>query len=346
MSTFKDWYLNQSTEDLVELGNFICQKIYGNNVFIRGLIEFSNTCSCDCLYCGLRKSNKNVKRYILSNDEIEKIIIKGLSKGFKTFVLQSGENESYIPDKISQLLINLRKKIKTDFAITLSCGVYPKQVYKEWKKLGANRYLLRFETSDEDLYSKLCPTKSLKNRLKALEDLKNLGYEVGSGFMVGLPDERLETRLNNLLVCKELELDMIGIGPFIPNSNTPLKDEKTLDIEETIRMAALLRILLPYSNIPATTAAGTLDPLGREKMLAAGANVLMPNITPKENKKEYLLYDNKICIDEDGFQCLGCLDNRVKSIGKQISLEKGNSKAWEIRQNHKIKKSNIKYTYS
>lgn len=331
LDELKNIYYKYKTQDLVKYADSICRKVYGNKVFLRGLIEFSNICSCDCLYCGIRKSNKNVNRYMLSNDEIEKIIIEGIGKGFKTFVLQSGENENIIPDKISKLLLNLRKKITDDIAITLSCGVYSKDVYKQWKKLGAKRYLLRFETSDEDLYSKLCPTKSLQNRLKALTDLKSCGYEVGSGFMVGLAGETLEIRLRNLLLCKEFGFDMVGIGPFIPNSNTPLKDEKPLNIEETIKMTALLRILLPYANIPATTASGTLDPFGREKMLSSGANVLMPNITPKENKKEYLLYDNKICIDEDGYQCIGCLNSRVKTIGKEISFERGDSKSWELR---------------
>ncbi|HPC38703.1 MAG TPA: [FeFe] hydrogenase H-cluster radical SAM maturase HydE [Exilispira sp.] len=328
-----NWYLSKNTEELIKLADDICRKTYQNKVYLRGLIEFSNICSCDCLYCGIRKSNKNINRYILSNEQIENIISIGIQKGLKTFVLQSGENESTIPDKISSLLHNIRKKYDEEIAITLSCGVYPKEVYKQWKKDGANRYLLRFETSNEKLFEKLCPSKSFSKRIKALEDLKSTGYEVGSGFMVGLPGETIETRIENILFCKEFDFDMVGIGPFLPNKNTPLKDEKPLDIDETIRLTAMLRIFLPFANIPATTAAGTLDPLGREKMLMAGANVLMPNITPTENKKDYLLYPNKICLDEDGIKCLSCLEKRVNSIGKILSFEKGNSKSWENRLN-------------
>ncbi len=320
-----DWYSKQNTEYLVDLGNLICKKVHGSKVYLRGLIEFSNVCESDCLYCGIRKSNKKVNRYILSNEKIENIISNGLKKGFNTFVLQSGENQAAIPDKICELLQNVRKKFGDDFAITLSCGVYPKEVYREWKRLGANRYLLRFETSDEKLYKKLCPGKSFSKRLSALEDLKSEGYEVGSGFMVGLPEETLAIRMQNILLCHYFGFDMIGIGPFIPNENTPLKDVRALPIEETIRITAMLRIFLPYANIPATTAAGSIDTYGREKMLKAGANVLMPNITPIENKKDYLLYPNKICLDEDGIKCLSCLDSRVKSIGKTLSFERGDS---------------------
>ncbi len=261
----------------------------------------------------------------MSNEEIIDTIKKGINIGFKTFVLQSGEDNSNLPDKMIDLLKNIRKNISDDIAITLSCGVYPFEVFKEWKKAGATRYLLRFETSDEYLFSKLCPGKSLKDRLTSLENLKTLDYETGSGFMVGLPGETIETRIKNILLSKKLNLDMVGIGPFIPHPDTPLKYVEKLQIEESIRLTALLRIFLPYSNIPATTAAGTIDPLGRERMLMAGANVLMPNITPKIFKKDYLLYPNKICIDEDGWQCISCLNKRVESIGKKISWERGDS---------------------
>ncbi|MFN3410817.1 MAG: [FeFe] hydrogenase H-cluster radical SAM maturase HydE [Exilispira sp.] len=329
-----NWYFNQKTEDLIKYSNYLCEKLYGKIVYLRGLIEFSNICQRDCLYCGIRKSNKNVNRYILTNEQIKNIILDGLSRGFKTFVLQSGENDKIIPEKISNLLFeikNIKKSHMDDFAITLSCGVYQKEVYKSWKKYGANRYLLRFETSDEKIFKNLCPGRTLDERLKALDDLKILGYEVGSGFMVGLPGENHRTRINNILLCHHFQFDMVGIGPFIPHSQTPLKDEKPLLIEESIRLTALLRIILPFSNIPATTAAGTLDPFGREKMLCSGANVLMPNITPKERKKDYLLYDGKICINEEGYQCIGCLESRLEKINKNISLDKGDSLSYHIR---------------
>lgn len=340
LNNFEVWYEEQKTNDLVHLANLICKKVYGQKVYLRGLIEFSNICNCDCLYCGIRKSNEQVNRYLLSNETIFNIIKNGYAKGFKTFVLQSGENQNNIPDKISSLLYRIRKELSKDIAITLSCGTYPLEVLKQWKKDGANRYLIRFETSDETLYSKLCPGKRLQDRIDTIINLRSLGYEVGSGFMIGLPDEDVRTRLKNILLSYTLELDMVGIGPFIPHSQTPLADTKSLSIEETIRMTALLRIFLPYSNIPATTAAGTLDIYGREKMLESGANVLMPNITPLENKKDYLLYPGKICLDEDGYKCLSCLDLKTSKIGKKISLERGDS-LYKRKKLKKFKNQNL-----
>jgi len=319
--------------------DIVLENTYKNKVYIRGLIEFSNICVNDCLYCGIRRSNNNVKRYILEYDKIINLIVKEFSKGIKTFVLQSGEmEESFIKEFILKVIKEARKKIKDDFAITLSCGVYSKNTYKEWKKAGVDRYLLRFETSDPKLYKFLCPGKSLKKRLNALYDLKNLGYEVGSGFMVGLPFEDDQTRAKNLLLCRDFDFDMVGIGPYIPHIDTPLYNEsfkyyngediKSLNQKKvylTKRLTSFLRLMLPYSNVPATTASGTINPQGREIMLKAGANVLMPNITEKNYKKYYLLYPDKICIDEDGFNCVNCLSKRLENIGKEISFERGDS---------------------
>ncbi|QJR22881.1 [FeFe]-hydrogenase maturation protein HydE [Brevinematales bacterium NS] len=320
-----EWLLSRSTTELVSLAQQVCAETYGNKVFLRGLIEFSNECLCDCLYCGIRKSNHKAQRYTLSDEEILETVKKGLSFGFKTFVLQSGEYRIELPERMARLLYQLRHITGEDVAFTLSCGVYPREVYREWKKAGANRYLLRFETSDESLFARLCPGKTLSKRLQALDDLKAEGYAVGSGFMVGLPGETVAIRLRNVLLCRELQLEMVGIGPFLPHPDTPLASESPLPIEETIRITALLRLLLPWANIPATTASGSLHPQGREMMLAAGANVLMPNITPTEKKHHYLLYPNKICLDEDGWECLSCLSLRVASVGKEISFERGES---------------------
>ncbi len=319
------WWENQSTETLVHLASETCSKTYGNKVYLRGLIEFSNECLCDCLYCGIRRSNTHVTRYSLTDEEIIETVKRGLMTGFHTFVLQSGENRPELPERMARLLSTLRKIAGNDVAFTLSCGVYPREVYREWKKAGADRYLLRFETSDPDLYARLCPGRTLDHRLQALEDLRVEGYAVGSGFMVGLPGEDALTRLENVLLCRELRLEMVGIGPFIPHPDTPLRDSSSLPIELTIRTTALLRLLLPWANIPATTAAGSLHPRGREMMLEAGANVLMPNITPVEKKRHYLLYANKICLDEDGWECLSCLSLRVASVGKTLSFERGES---------------------
>ncbi|URA09550.1 [FeFe] hydrogenase H-cluster radical SAM maturase HydE [Thermospira aquatica] len=325
--TLFSWWEDQPTETLTKMADEVCRKTYGNKVYLRGLIEFSNECFCDCLYCGIRRSNAKITRYSLTDEEIIETVKRGLQRGFHTFVLQSGENRADLPERMTKLLFTLRKIAKEDVAFTLSCGVYPREVYREWKKAGAHRYLLRFETSDPRLYASLCPGKTLDRRLQALEDLRQEGYAVGSGFMVGLPGEDARTRFENVLLCRDLRLEMVGIGPFIPHPDTPLGKEghKSLPIEFTVRTTALLRLFLPWANIPATTAAGSLHPRGREMMLEAGANVLMPNITPVEKKKHYLLYANKICLDEDGWECLSCLSLRVASVGKTISFERGES---------------------
>lgn len=320
----KDLYYSKPLDELIYMANKVCRSIYGERVFLRGLIEFSNVCTMDCKYCGIRRSNKNVKRYTMSEEEIFDIVKKGINYGFKTFVLQSGESSTFTVNRLAKLVEKI-KLIDASVAITLSCGYFSKNELKTLKLAGADRYLIRFEIADEKLYSYLKNGQKLSQRLEVIYNLKELGFEAGSGFMVGLPGETDEILLKNLKLCKELELDMIGIGPFIPHNDTPLKNEKLYPIERTIKATALLRLMLPYSNIPATTAAGTLDPIGREKMLKAGANVLMPNITPPENKKNYLLYPDKICINETGFDCISCMKLRVASIGKKISLERGDS---------------------
>jgi len=318
-------YDNCTIEELSVKANEICLKNYGNKVFLRGLIEFSNYCDKDCLYCGIRNSNGNVKRYRLTEDEIINAVTEGFKSGLKTFVLQSGEDEYFTIDKLAKIIEQIKTNTDGQAALTLSVGIKTKKEFNELKKAGADRYLLRFETSDEKLHSYLRNGISLKRRLQALTDLKDLDFEVGSGFMVGLPDETDNIRLNNLMLSQEFGFDMVGIGPFIPHQETPLKDAKQEPLELTIKMVSLLRMVLPFSNIPATTAAGSLSPEGREKMLSAGANVLMPNITPVGYKKDYLLYPGKICLDEDGFQCISCLDKRIKIVNKEISFGRGDS---------------------
>jgi biotin synthase len=320
----RDLYFSEKTENLAKMANEVCEKTYGKKVFLRGLIEFSNYCKNNCLYCGIRRDNKKVVRYSLSEGEIFSIVKNGIAAGLKTFVLQSGETPVYSVKRICKLVEGI-KNIAPDIAITLSCGYFEKDELFMLKNAGTDRYLLRFEVADENLYSYLKNGESLSKRVAMLYNLKELGFETGSGFMVGLPDETDEIMLKNLKLCKDLDLDMVGIGPFIPHPDTPLKNSRLFPIERTVKAVAILRLLLPYSNIPATTASGTIDPLGREKMLAAGANVLMPNITPENVKEHYLLYPNKICINESGFSCLSCLELRVKSVGKYISYERGDS---------------------
>lgn len=324
ISIYKD-----KSDYIFELARDICYSIYGNKVFLRGLIESSNICVKDCLYCGIRKGNNKVIRYKLTKNEILDTVKKGYDYGLRTFVIQSGEF-AYSVKELCDIVESIKNNY-SDIAITLSCGLMSKSQYKELKNSGCDRYLMRFETSDEKIYSYL-RNDSLKRRIKGLYDLKELGFETGSGFMVGLPGESEETRINNALLCYDLSLDMIGIGPFIPHKDTPLGNSEQVPIDYTIRMTALLRILLPYSNIPATTAAGTLSQNGREKMLWAGANVLMPNITQNIYKKNYLLYPDKICIDESGFECIGCLSNRVKSVGKEISFDRGDSYSFRMKE--------------
>lgn len=323
-----DLYKN-NRELLFKKSREICNSIYSNKVFLRGLIEISNVCYCDCLYCGIRKSNTEIERYKLNLKEIIEIVKKGYKQGLKTFVLQSGEF-AYSVKELCEIVESIKKVTNNEVAITLSCGLMSKKQYQDLKYAGCDRYLMRFETSNEKLYS-LFRNDSLKKRIDGLVNLKELGFEVGSGFMVGLPDETEEIRIKNALLSYELGLDMIGIGPFIPHKDTPLGNSIQQPIDLTIKMTALLRILLPYSNIPATTAAGTLSKDGREKMLWAGANVLMPNITPQNYKKFYLLYPDKICIDESGFACINCLKARVATIGKEISFERGDSYSYKYK---------------
>lgn len=320
-----DFYKKSSTDELSKRADEVCRSVYGDAVFLRGLIEFSNYCDKECLYCGIRHSNTNVHRFRLTEDEIIATVRDGYNSGLKTFVLQSGEDNWYSQKKLCYIIEEIKKVTDNVAALTLSCGIKTKSQYKELKSAGCDRYLIRFETSDESLHRYLRNGISLKRRLMALDDLKSLGFEVGSGYMVGLPGETEDIRINNALLCHKYGFDMVGVGPFIPHHETPLKDAPQEPIELAIRSTALVRLLLPKTNIPATTAAGTLDKNGREKILKSGANVLMPNITPTDYKKDYILYPNKICIDESGFQCVGCLSGRVKTVNKKLSYDRGDS---------------------
>ena len=322
----EELFFEQEIENIIQLANEVCLKTYGNKVFLRGLIEFSNQCIMNCLYCGIRRENKKIFRYTMANDEIFEIVKIGYEKGIRTFVLQSGENNTGLSHRnLCELTYKIKKHFQ-DAAITLSCGYFNKNQLKSLKDTGADRYLIRFEVADDRIYDYIKNGEKLAKRVQMLYNLKELGFETGSGFMVGLPNETDAVLLKNLKLCKELELDMVGIGPFIPHPDTPLKNAILQPLERTLKMVALLRILLPYSNIPATTAAGSIDPRGREKMLLSGANVLMPNITPVRYKQNYILYPNKICVNESNFSCFSCMEKRVFSINKKISFETGTSK--------------------
>jgi biotin synthase len=319
-----DLYRGADTEELATRARKLCEKVHGKKILLRALIEFSNECSLDCLYCGIRAGNAAVERYRLTEDELAAAAESAYAAGLRSFVLQSAEDGWYTTDRLAAAVERIGARCP-DAAITLSCGIKPRSQYRTLKSAGADRYLLRFETSDPELHARLRNGISLARRLRALEDLRAEGYQLGSGFMVGLPGETEETRIANALLCAELELDLVGIGPFIPHPATPLAGSKQESIELTLRMTSLLRLLMPEAHLPATTAAGSLDPEGREKMILAGANVLMPNMTPVPVRKNYLLYPGKICIDEAGERCLGCLALRMKSVDRELSFDRGDS---------------------
>lgn len=311
---------NKKNDWLFNLADKIRRKYVGNEVHLRGLIEFSNICKCNCKYCGLRSENKTIDRYRISEEEIISYAKNAVKMGYKTVVLQSGEDKFFDTDK----MCNIIKKIKElDIALTLSIGERTFEEYKAFKQAGADRYLIRIETTDKNLYKKMHPNMDFNNRIRCLEDLKTLGYEVGTGCLVGLPEQTIESLANDILFFKEIEADMIGIGPFIPHPQTPLKDTKHGDFILALKVMALTRILLKDINIPATTAMETLNPNGRIIALQSGANVVMPNITTSEYREKYEIYPNKICIHENPDKCRGCIENKITSIGRTISTDFG-----------------------
>ena len=301
-------------------------KHYGNKVFIRGLIEISNYCKNDCYYCGIRRSNKNCERYKLTPDEIIECAKEGYSLGFRTFVLQGGE-DGYYTDELLCGVIKEIKSLYPDCAVTLSLGERSYESYKALKEAGADRYLLRHETCNPAHYSKLHPDEmSFSNRIKCLNDLKTLGYQVGAGFMVGSPFQREEDLANELIFLKKLQPQMVGIGPFIAHKDTPFNFYENGTAELTLFLLSLIRLTLPNVLLPSTTALGTVDPYGREMGIEAGANVLMPNLSPKAVRKKYMLYDNKICTGDEAAQCIKCLSDRVKTTGCEIVIDRGDYK--------------------
>lgn len=312
-------------EDLTPRAHAVSLEYHGTSVFLRGLIEATNHCAQNCLYCGIRRNNAKVRRYRLSREEILAIVERGFAFGFRTFVIQGGEDPCYTTEFLASLCEEIKNRTAGKAAITLSFGTKSLAAYRSLARAGADRYLMRFETADPVLHEKLRNGNSLASRLKALDCIRESGLQVGSGFMVGLPGETEETLIQNIMLAGKINMDMGGVGPFIPHPDTPLRCAVQKPIELAIRATALLRLMLPHCHIPATTAAGSLDPLGREKMLAAGANVLMPNITTVEHKKDYQLYPGKICIDESGFQCVSCQAMRIASVGLSISWDRGDA---------------------
>ncbi len=313
-------------EYAAEKARKICEKVYGREIYIRGLIEISSFCRNDCIYCGIRRSNKNAQRYRLSKEEILECCEIGHNLGFRTFVLQGGEDKFYTDELIADIVRNIKKKY-ADCAVTLSLGEFPTESYALFKKAGADRYLLRHETADKAHYEKLHPKEmSFENRMRCLRDLKELGYQVGCGMMIGSPYQTAESLAEDMMFMQRFKPHMIGMGPFIPQHDTPFGNEKGGSVEMTVFMISLVRLALPNALIPATTALGTLDPLGREKGAESGANVTMPNLSPVSVRKKYALYDNKICTGEEAAECLGCLTNRFGKVDRKIVFSRGDYK--------------------
>ncbi len=314
------------SEYLFEKSREVRHRYYGHDIYIRGLIEFTNYCKNDCYYCGIRCSNRNAQRYRLSKDDILSCCKEGYELGFRTFVLQGGEDNYFTDDKMTDIISEMKNNYP-DCAVTLSIGEKSRESYERFFNAGADRYLLRHETANNEHYSKLHPDKlSPINRKRCLRDLKEIGYQVGCGFMVGSPFQTAENLAEDMIFLKEFRPHMVGIGPFIAQHDTPFRDMPNGTLELTLFMLGLIRLTLPYVLLPSTTALGTIHPLGREKGILAGANVIMPNLSPVSVRKKYMLYDNKICTGDEAAECKNCLQSRMRSIGYNVVTSRGDCK--------------------
>ncbi|WBW98411.1 [FeFe] hydrogenase H-cluster radical SAM maturase HydE [Oceanirhabdus sp. W0125-5] len=298
------------------------ERHYGKTVYMRGLIEISNYCKQNCNYCGIRRDNKNVDRYRLNPDIILQCADLGYKLGYRTFVLQGGEDNYYTDELLVELIKNIKAKYP-DSAITLSLGERSYDSYKKLYEAGADRYLLRHETATREIYDSLHPGMSYDNRRECLKQLKEIGFQTGAGFMVGLPNQDNSALADDLLFLKELKPHMIGIGPFIPHPETPVGECKGGTVEDTMVMLALTRLLLPDVLLPSTTALGTLDSKGREKALSVGANVVMPNLSPVSVREKYELYKDKICTGDEAAHCRKCIEGRINSVGCVVDMGRG-----------------------
>lgn len=310
-------------EFLFEKARNVAQKQFGNRIYIRGLIELTNYCKNDCYYCGIRCSNQNVERYRLTLDEILSCCEIGYPLGFRTFVLQGGE-DSYYTDDIVVEIIKAIKDRYPDCAVTLSLGEKRRESYLKYYQAGADRYLLRHETANAVHFSNLHPLyQTLNTRMECLKHLKDIGYQTGTGFMVGSPYQTTDNLIEDLLFIKEFQPEMIGIGPFIPHHDTPFAGHPSGSIDLTLFLISILRLMLPNVLIPSTTALGTMESTGREKGILAGANVVMPNLSPINVRKKYSLYDNKICTGEETAEGFLILKKQIEKIGYQIAIDRG-----------------------
>ncbi len=314
---------------LAERAQAVRQAVYGRDVYIRGLIEFTNFCKNDCLYCGIRRSNSCAQRYRLGLEDILECCKAGYDLGFRTFVLQGGEDPFFTTQRIADL-VRAIKQTYPDCAVTLSVGEKDRESYQAWLDAGADRYLLRHETANDDLYSQLHPAElSLENRMRCLDDLKSIGYQVGCGFMVGAPGQTPAMLVEDLRYLQKLQPHMVGIGPFIPHKDTPFKNQPAGTAAMTLRLLAIIRLMLPRVLLPATTALGTIQGDGRQQGMQYGANVVMPNLSPLSVRKKYALYDNKIATGEEAAESVALLSRNMDAIGYRVVTDRGDWKGAE-----------------
>lgn len=316
-------YTKEDMDYAAKIAREICDSIYGKDIYLRGLIEVSSYCKNDCLYCGIRRSNKNAQRYRLTDDEILECCQEGHGIGFRTFVLQGGEDGQFTKERVCSLIREIKSRYP-DCAVTLSLGEKSYDEYKAYKEAGADRYLLRHETADEGHYSLLHPDfMSLTVRKQCLSDLISLGFQTGAGMMVGSPYQTAEHLALDMLYLYGLKPQMVGLGPFIPHRDTPFCLEPGGSFELCIFLLSLVRIMLPSVLLPATTALGTINPKGRELGVLAGANVIMPNLSPLSVRKKYMLYEGKICTGDESAQNVISVQEKMESIGYRISFSRG-----------------------
>ena len=307
-------------DELYRRADDVRREAVGDAVHLRGLIEFSNICRNDCLYCGIRRGNRQVQRYRMTDEELVETAKRAAALGFQTIVLQSGEDMHFDQARMCHIIEQIKR---LDVALTLSVGERGYEDYKAFRDAGADRFLMRIETTDRDLYHRLNPGMSWERRHECLLMIRDLGYELGSGIMVGLPGQTVESIADDLLYLKDIGIDMAGIGPFIPHPETPLAGEAGGTLEQALRTMAIMRIFMPDINIPATTAMESLHPQGRIMALQAGANVVMPNVTEGEYRRLYELYPGKICVNDTPAHCRSCIGLKIRSIGRTIGQGRG-----------------------
>ena len=327
--THDEWvclFENYTSDDrayAASIANRLREERFGNKIFIRGIVEFSNYCKNDCFYCGICRSNRNAERYRLTEEEILECCAEGYETGFRTFVLQSGEDPAYPPQRVAELVREI-KRIYPECAVTLSIGELERADYELLREAGADRYLLRHETATKEHYEKLHPSfMSFEHRMNCLRTLKELGFQTGAGMMIGSPFQTAHELAEDMRFLAEFKPHMVGTGPFLPHKDTIFRGEPKGSYELTLFVLALVRIMLPKVLLPATTALGTIHPQGREQGVLHGANVIMPNLSPTSVRTKYQLYDNKICTEDSSEQCKFCIQARMKSIGCEVEVTRG-----------------------